>query len=77
MGKSKKNTIADIEPKRRGRAGAKTYDKNTLYNLVKQYKPSNMVTIGTIAPCHPSIFATAPPIIRPLIKTQYRSRKCN
>ena len=51
MGKSKKNTIADVEqPKKRGRlAGAKTYNKQTLYKLVKQYKPSNMVLWGTIA----------------------------
>ena len=51
MGKSKKNTIADVEvPKRRGRAaGAKTYNKKTLYKLVKQYKPTNMVLWATIA----------------------------
>ena len=51
MGKSKKNTIADIEvPKRRGRAaGAKTQNKKTLYKLVKQYKPTNMVLWGIIA----------------------------
>ena len=51
MGKSKKNIIADIElPKKHGRlAGAKTYNKQTLFKLVKQYKPSNMVLWGTIA----------------------------
>jgi len=51
MGKSKKNTIADVEvPKRRGRAaGAKTYNKKTLYKLVKQFKPTNMVLWGIIA----------------------------
>ena len=45
MRKSKTKTIADIElPKRRDRAaGAKAYNKNTLYKLVKQYKPTNMV----------------------------------
>ena len=43
MGKSKKNTIADIElPKKRGRlAGAKTYNKQTLYKLVTQYIYTN------------------------------------
>ena len=40
MGKSKKNTIADIEvPKRRGRAAGA--NKKTLHKLVKQYKPTN------------------------------------
>ena len=51
MGKSKKNTIADIDvPKRRSRAaGAKIYNKKTLFKLVKQYKPRNMVLWATIA----------------------------
>ena len=36
--------------KKRGRQhGAKTYNQQTLYKLVEQYKPINMVLWGTVA----------------------------
>ena len=51
MGKSKSSRDVEPEPpKKRGRqAGAKTYSKQTLYKLINQYKPSNMVLWGTVA----------------------------
>ena len=51
MGKTKKNTIENIDqPKRPGReAGDKTYNKQTLYKLVKKSKLTNMVLWVIIA----------------------------
>ena len=51
MVKTKNNISGDIDPpKRRGRVtGAKTYNKQTLFKLIQQYKPVNMVLWGTIA----------------------------
>ena len=43
-------TNNEESPKKRGRqAGAKTYNQQTLYKLVEQYKPRNMVLWGTVA----------------------------
>ena len=51
MGKSKSIVTNNEEPpKKRGRQhGAKTYNQQTLYKLVEQYKPRNMVLWGTVA----------------------------
>jgi hypothetical protein len=51
MGKSKSIVTNNEElPKKRGRqAGAKTYNQQTLYKLVDQYRPRNMVLWGTVA----------------------------
>ena len=50
MVKTKNNISGDIDPpKSRGRVtGAKTYNKHTLFKLVQQHKPVNMVLWGTI-----------------------------
>ena len=51
MGKSK-TIVSNYEepPKKRGRQhGAKTYNQQTLFKLVEQYKPRNMVLWGTVA----------------------------
>jgi hypothetical protein len=51
MGRTRHIDIGDQDmPKKRGRmTGAKTYNKPTLYNLVAQFKPTNMVLWSTIA----------------------------
>jgi hypothetical protein len=51
MTKTKTVNTGDGEPvEKRGRqAGAKTYNKQSLYRLIQQYKPSNMVIWGTVA----------------------------
>jgi hypothetical protein len=51
MGKSRTIGNNDEEPpKRRGRqAGAKSYNQQTLYKLIVEYKPQNMVLWATVA----------------------------
>ena len=51
MGKSRTIGSNDEEPpKRRGRqAGAKSYNQQTLYKLIVEYKPRNMVLWATVA----------------------------
>ena len=51
MGRTRHIDISDQDmPKKRGRmTGAKTYNKPTLYKLVAQFKPTNMVLWSTIA----------------------------
>ena len=51
MGKqSRKEVVYEEPPKKRGRqAGAKTYNKQTVFKLISQLKPTNMVLWGTVA----------------------------
>ena len=51
MGKqSRKEIVYEEPPKKRGRqAGAKTYNKQTVFKLISQLKPTNMVLWGTDA----------------------------
>ena len=51
MEKTKSSHIEDEEaPKKRGRqSGAKGYDKTTLFKIIIQFKPTNMVVWTTVA----------------------------
>jgi len=47
---SKKESVYEEPPKKRGRqAGAKTYNKLTVFKLIFLLKPTNMVLWGTVA----------------------------
>ena len=49
MGKTKSSHTEDEEvPKKRGRqSGAKSYNKTTLFKIISQFKPTNMVVWAT------------------------------
>ena len=51
MGKSKRSIDSDEDvPKKRGRqSGAKSYKKPTLYKIINDCKPTNMLVWGTVA----------------------------
>jgi cobalamin biosynthesis protein CobT len=79
MVKTKNNISGDIDPpKRRGRVtGAKTYNKQTLFKLVQQYKPVNMVLWGTIAEQYRVACGELEARSAPIIKKFFVQKMCN
>ena len=50
MGKLKNDSVSEEPPKKRVRqAGSKTYNLQTVFKLISQLKPTNMVLWGTVA----------------------------
>ena len=79
MLKTKNNISGDMDPpKRHGRVtGAKTYNNQTLFKLVQQYKPANMVLWGTIAEQYRVACRELEARSAPIIKKFFDQKMCN
>ena len=77
MGKTKSSHTEDEEaPKKRGRqSGAKGYNKHTLFKIITQFKPTNMVVWATVAEQYRIACGELEPR-QPAVIKNFFSRKC-